>query len=31
VMPFYLHLAKLKDRWRVVNALGCPPVQAASR
>jgi len=30
-MPFYLHLAKQKDGWRVVNALGYPPAQAASR
>jgi hypothetical protein len=27
-MPVYLHLAKQKEGWRVVNALGCPPAQA---
>lgn len=30
VMPFYLHLAKQKGEWRVVNVLGYPPAQPAS-
>ncbi len=30
VMPFYLHLAKQKGAWRVVNVLGRPPARPAS-
>lgn len=30
VMPFYLHLAKQKGAWRVVNVLGYPPARPAS-
>lgn len=29
IMPLYLHLAKQKGEWRVVNVLGCPPAKPA--